>query len=137
MYIINIQYNIIRDIAREGNIGNCHPEKTKWMSIEAKPRLTFVFEGWPYRAINIYIIYIFCLQFVALIHKSWFNQIGDIYLFRLNGKKSLLCLNEIKYTENEEFSTICVSKIKPFVIYYTLYYKTLYGIFIVLSDEQG
>ena len=42
--------------AREGNMGNCHPEKS-----EAKSRFTLVFEGWefsmlPSRAVKIYYI---------------------------------------------------------------------------------
>ena len=41
--------------AREGNMGNCHPEKT--MSTEAKPRLTLVFEGWQFSMCSQYLLY--------------------------------------------------------------------------------
>ena len=66
-----------------------HVSLTDENKTNASVNIRLVFSGWqflmlPSRAINIYIIYIFCL---APIHKSCFNQIGDIYLFRLNGEK--------------------------------------------------
>ena len=46
--------------AREGNMGNCHPQTPT--STSASPRSTLVFSGWQFpmlscRAVNIYIIY--------------------------------------------------------------------------------